>query len=61
MHYTAKRYRELLKELGFEQSMPRSGSCCDNAPMESFFAHMKDEIDFMQFDTLEEVQLAVKK
>lgn len=61
VHYTAKCYRELLDELGFEQSMSRRGNCWDNAPMESFFGHMKDEIDFIQFDTLEEVQLAVKE
>ncbi len=29
--------------------------------MESFFGHMKDEIDFMQYDTLEEVQIAIKE
>ena len=27
------------------QSMSRKGNCWDNAPQESFFGHMKDEID----------------
>lgn len=49
VHYTAKRYRELIKCLGITQSMSRRGNCWDNAPMESFFGHMKDELDFMQY------------
>lgn len=61
VHYTAKRYRELMEELGLIQSMSRRGNCWDNAPMESFFGHMKDELDFMQYETLEEVQYAVKQ
>lgn len=61
VHYTAKKYRELIKELGITQSMSRRGNCWDNAPMESFFGHMKDELDFMQYETLEEVQYAVKQ
>lgn len=61
VHYSAKRYRELLVELGITQSMSRRGNCWDNAPMESFFGHMKDEINFMEFETLEEVQYAVKQ
>lgn len=61
VHYTAKRYRELMQSLCLTQSMSRRGNCWDNAPMESFFGHMKDELDFMQYDTLEEVQYAVKQ
>ena len=26
--------------------MSRRGNCWDNAPQESFFGHMKDEIDY---------------
>lgn len=26
--------------------MSRRGNCWDNAPQESFFGHMKDEVDF---------------
>ncbi|MDU4660439.1 MAG: IS3 family transposase, partial [Clostridium butyricum] len=29
--------------------------CWDNAPQESFFGHMKDEIDFQSCNTLEEL------
>lgn len=43
-HYTSKAFIEKLKEKGFRQSMSRKGNCWDNAPQESFFGHMKDEI-----------------
>ena len=33
-----------LKDASFVQSMSRKGNCWDNAPQESFFGHMKDEI-----------------
>ncbi|MBZ5748643.1 IS3 family transposase, partial [Clostridium butyricum] len=33
----------------------RRGNCWDNAPQESFFGHMKDEIDFQSCNTLEEL------
>ncbi len=32
--------------MGIRQSMSRRGNCLDNAPMESFFGHMKDELDY---------------
>ncbi|MCY6353718.1 IS3 family transposase, partial [Clostridium sp. ZS2-4] len=31
------------------------GNCWDNAPQESFFGHMKDEVDFKSCSTLEDV------
>lgn len=61
VHYTAKRYRELMNTLGLSQSMSRRGNCWDNAPMESFFGHLKDELDFMQCENLEEVQYMIKQ
>ena len=36
----------MCKLLGVQQSMSRRGNCLDNAPIESFFGHMKDEINF---------------
>ena len=44
VHYTSKAFIEKLKDEGFVQSMSRKGNCWDNAPQESFFGHMKDEI-----------------
>jgi len=43
-HYTSKKFRQIIKDVGLRQSMSRKGNCWDNAPQESFFGHMKDEI-----------------
>lgn len=43
-HYTSVPFRELLKNYNLRQSMSRRGNCWDNAPQESFFGHMKDEL-----------------
>lgn len=43
-HYTSVAFRQLLKDADLRQSMSRRGNCWDNAPQESFFGHMKDEI-----------------
>lgn len=43
-HYTSVKFRQLLEEHGIRQSMSRKGNCWDNAPQESFFGHMKDEL-----------------
>ena len=45
-HYTSKAFIEKLRENHFVQSMSRKGNCWDNAPQESFFGHMKDEIKY---------------
>jgi len=42
--YTSNKYRNLLARHGLTQSMGRTGSCFDNARMESFFATMKKEL-----------------
>ena len=43
-HYTSNAFIQKLKDADFVQSMSRKGNCWDNAPQESFFGHMKDEI-----------------
>ena len=43
-HYTSNAFIQKLKDNQFVQSMSRKGNCWDNAPQESFFGHMKDEI-----------------
>ena len=43
-HYTSQAFIQKLKDAEFVQSMSRRGNCWDNAPQESFFGHMKDEI-----------------
>ena len=43
-HYTSVRFRELISNYRLRQSMSRRGNCWGNAPQESFFGHMKDEL-----------------
>lgn len=43
-HYTSISFRALLTDSNLRQSMSRKGNCWDNAPQESFFGHMKDEL-----------------
>ena len=58
-HYTSKKFRQLLKDCDLRQSMSRRGNCWDNAPQESFFGHMKDEIDVSNCTTFEQVKLII--
>lgn len=43
-HYTCLQFIALVKDSGLRQSMSRKGNCWDNAPQESFYGHMKDEL-----------------
>lgn len=54
-HYTNPEYRKILKENKVIQSMSRKGNCIDNAPMESFFGHLKDEMDYKNCKTFSEL------
>lgn len=54
-HYTHPMYRAKLAELGVVQSMSRKGNCIDNAKTETFFGHMKDELDISDCETFEEI------
>lgn len=47
-HYTHLKFQQRVKEIGLKQSMSRRGNCLDNAPMESFFGHFKDELDYKE-------------
>ena len=58
-HYTSPIFQKLLKSKNLGQSMSRRGNCWDNAPQESFFGHMKDEIDYKSCSTLSELQLII--
>lgn len=54
-HYTSPAYIEIVKELKMIQSMSAKGKCVDNAPIESFFGHMKDELDYKSCTTFGEL------
>ena len=58
-HYTSVRFIDLLKNKGLRQSMSRRGSCWDNAPKESFFGHMKDELKIRKDMSFEEIRAEV--
>lgn len=42
--YCAKAYQKLLRQFGMTASMSRRGNCWDNAPMESFWGTLKNEL-----------------
>ena len=58
-HYTNPQYIETVEGLGMIQSMSGKGNCIDNAPIESFFGHMKDELDYRSCATFEELRSRV--
>ncbi|ULT54973.1 IS3 family transposase [Neobacillus drentensis] len=39
--------------------MSRRGNCWDNAPMESFFGHLKDEVDYQSCSSSEELKAKI--
>jgi transposase InsO family protein len=44
LQYTSQAYHEVLtNEYNITASMSRRGNCWDNAPMENFFGHLKEE------------------
>jgi len=43
-HLTASLYQTLLARRGVVPSLSRKGSCYDNAPVESFFSTLKNEL-----------------
>ena len=55
-HYTHPLYISNLAKLGIVQSMSRRGNCIDNAPTESFFGHMKDELDLSNCSSIDQVR-----
>lgn len=58
-HYTNPQFISYVKNLGMVQSMSRKGNCIDNAPIESFFGHFKDDIDYDDCKTFEELSLII--
>lgn len=58
-HYTSTRFIELINSFELRQSMSRRGNCWDNAPQESFFGHMKQEVSFKGINTFEEIKTVI--
>lgn len=59
--YSHPAFSQLLREAGIKQSMSRRGNCLDNAPIESFFGHLKDELNLKECLAFEEVDKEVKR
>ncbi|MEZ2325433.1 IS3 family transposase [Bacillus tropicus] len=60
IHYTHPEFQKRVREMGIRQSMSCRGNCLDNAPMESFFGHMKDESDYKYYKIFESLELNIK-
>ena len=58
-HYKSVKFIRLVKDSELRQSMSRKANCWDNAPQESFFGHMKDELDISKCMTFNEVHSAI--
>jgi transposase InsO family protein len=58
-HYTSIQFIRLIKDSELRQSMSRRANCWDNAPQESFYGHMKDELDISHCITFDEIYRAI--
>ncbi len=54
-------HMSMTQRLQVTQSMSRRGNCLDNAPIESFFGHLKDEIDVSSCKNLKEAILIIER
>lgn len=59
-HYTNPAYIEKVNMREMLQSMSRKANCIDNAPVESFFGHFKDEVDYKNCKTIEELRQLIE-
>jgi putative transposase len=58
-HYTHPEFQRRVKKMKITQSMSRKGNCWDNAPMESFFGHLKDEVEYSHCQSFEELKILI--
>lgn len=55
--YCAHEYRKLLNQFGMQASMSRRGNCYDNAPIESFWGILKNELIYQEkYETRQEAK-----
>jgi putative transposase len=55
--YCAQAYQDQLREFGLIPSMSRKGNCYDNAPMESFWGTLKNElVHHRRYETREQAR-----
>jgi len=58
-HYTSVRFIRLVEDSALRRSMSRKANCWDNAPQESFFGHMKDEVDISECLAFDDILRAI--
>jgi putative transposase len=58
-HYTSYKFIQIIKDSNLRQSMSRKANCWDNAPQESFYGHMKDDIDLSSCSSFKEVKAVI--
>lgn len=59
-HFTNPSFIEKVKLLKMLQSMSRKANCIDNAPVESFFGHFKDEVDYQSCTSFEQLRQLIE-
>ena len=60
--YCAREYRREVERAGMKVSMSRKGNCYDNAPTESFWGHLKQELIYQRrFATRVDAQAAIRE
>lgn len=60
--YCAHDYQKLVKQFGMQASMSRKGNCHDNAPMESFWGSLKNElVHHQRYATRADAQAAIQE
>lgn len=59
--YTSFQYIRKLKQLGIVRSMSEAGKPTQNAPIESFFGHFKDEVKYKECNNFEELKDKIDK
>ena len=62
VQYCAKSYQKAVEDAGMRGSMSRKGNCYDNAPAESFWGSLKQELIFhRRFATRAEAKAAIQE
>jgi transposase InsO family protein len=60
--YCALEYQKRLQQQGLLASMSRKGNCYDNAPMESFWGSLKNElVHHQRYETRAEAEAAIRE
>jgi putative transposase len=60
--YCAHDYRQLIEQSGMRASMSRRGNCYDNAPMESFWGSLKNElVHHQRYPTRADAQASIQE